>query len=214
MKFFVDSAVTEDIEMAKKMGLADGVTTNPTLIKKSGRDFEQTIKDIATIITGPIAVEPVSTDCKGILEEGHRFAGWADNVSVKIPVTREGLRAVNILTEEGISTTVTLIFSSSQALLAAKAGADYICPFIGRLDDISTPGLDLIAEIVTIFNNYEAITTELIAASIRSPLHVLDVARMGGHGVTIPPAVAEKMALHPLTDAGIEKFLQDWNKIS
>ena len=214
MKFFVDSAVIEEIEKAKELGLADGVTTNPTLIRKSGKDFEETITAIAAITDGPVAVEPVSTGLNGILEEGKRYAGWADNVTVKIPVTNGGLKAVHTLSAQGISTTVTLIFSAAQALLAAKAGADYICPFIGRLDDISTPGIELIADIMSMFSNYPSLKTEVIAASIRSPMHVIDVARVGGHGVTIPFAVTEKMAGHPLTDKGIEKFLADWNAVS
>ncbi|MFO7890960.1 MAG: fructose-6-phosphate aldolase [bacterium] len=214
MKFFVDSADINEIKKAKKLGLADGVTTNPTLIMKSGGDFKKTIMEITDSIEGPVAVEPVSKDLKGILDEGEKYANWAENVTVKIPVTTPGLQAVRELNARGISTTVTLIFSSTQALLAAKAGAEFICPFVGRLDDISHSGMDLISEIVSIYNNYPDITTEVIVASIRNPNHILDSALMGADGVTIPYKVMEKLTRHPLTDIGIEKFLKDWEKIN
>jgi len=213
MKFFVDSADINEIEKAKKLGLADGVTTNPTLIMKSGGDFKKTVLTITDSIKGPVAVEPVSKDFKGIMEEGEKYASWAENITVKIPITTPGLQAVKELNTRGISTTVTLIFSSTQAILAAKAGAEYICPFVGRLDDISSPGMDLISEIVTIFDNYPDLTTEVIVASIRNPLHILDSALMGADGVTIPYNVMEKLVKHPLTDTGIEKFLKDWEKV-
>lgn len=214
MKFFVDSADITEIKKAKKLGLADGVTTNPTLIMKSGGDFKKTIMEITDSVDGPVAVEPVSRDFKGILDEGQKYASWAENVTVKIPITTPGLQAVRELNDRGISTTVTLIFSPTQALLAAKAGAEFICPFVGRLDDISHSGMDLISVIVTIFNNYPEITTEVIVASVRNPNHILDSALMGADGVTIPYKVVEKLSKHPLTDIGIEKFLKDWEKVN
>ncbi len=213
MKFFVDSADINEIEKAKKLGLADGVTTNPTLIMKSRGDFKKTVMKITDCVDGPVAVEPVSKDLEGIMEEGKKYASWAENVTVKIPVTTAGLQAVKELNAQGISTTVTLIFSPTQAILAAKAGAEYICPFVGRLDDISYPGMDLISEIVAIYSNYPEINTEVIVASIRNPNHILESALMGADGVTIPYKVMEKLIQHPLTDIGIEKFLNDWNKI-
>ncbi len=213
MKFFVDSADINEIEKAKKLGLADGVTTNPTLIMKSGGDFKKTVLTITDTIEGPVAVEPVSKDFEGIMKEGEKYASWAENVTVKIPITTPGLQAVRELNNRGISTTVTLIFSPTQAILAAKAGAEYICPFVGRLDDISSSGMDLISEIVTIFDNYPDLTTEIIVASIRNPLHIFDSALMGADGVTIPYNIMEKLIKHPLTDIGIEKFLKDWEKV-
>jgi len=213
MKFFVDTAVLEEVKAAKELGLADGVTTNPTIIMNSGRGFKEVIQEIAAFIDGPVAAEPVSTDKGGIIKEGREIASWADNVTVKIPLTRAGLEAVHQLSGEGISTTMTLVFSASQALLAAKAGADIICPFVGRLDDVSTPGMDLIADIMSVFSSYPDIKTEVIAASIRTPLHVLDAARLGAHGVTVPFSVLDKLMQHPLTDIGIKKFLADWDKV-
>ncbi len=214
MKFFVDSADLKEIEQAKNLGLADGVTTNPTLIMKSGGDFKKTIMNITDLIEGPVAVEPVSKDVKGIREEGEKYASWAQNVTVKIPLTTAGLQAVKQLHAQGISTTVTLIFSPTQAILAAKAGAEYICPFVGRLDDISYSGMDLVSEIVKIYHNYPEITTQVIVASVRNPNHILESALLGVDGVTIPYAVMEKLTKHPLTDIGIEKFLKDWEKVN
>jgi len=213
MKFFVDTADVEEIKAAKTLGLADGVTTNPTLIQKSGRDFRETITEIAELIEGPVNAEVVSTDLKGIIKEGKEMASWAPNVVIKIPITREGLEAVKVLESEGIHTTVTLIFSPSQALLAAKAGASYICPFVGRLDDISLNGMAVVEEIAEIYYNYPDIKTEIIVASIRTPNHVLESALIGADGVTVPFKVVEKLIHHPLTDIGIKRFLDDWEKV-
>ena len=213
MKFFVDTADVTEVKNAKNLGLADGVTTNPTLIHKSGLDFKKTIIEISNLINGPVNAETVSVDTKGIVKEGKTMAAWAPNVTIKIPISLEGLRAVKILESEGIHTTVTLIFSASQALLAAKAGASYICPFIGRLDDISTPGMDLVGEIVDIYAQYPVLTTEIIVASVRTPNHVVESALSGAHGVTVPFKVIDQMIKHPLTDIGIEKFLADWKNV-
>jgi len=213
MKIFVDTADPEEVKAAKSLGLADGVTTNPTLIKKSGRDFKQTIIEIAEMIDGPVAAEVVSTETEAIVREGRELASWAPNVTVKIPITREGLEAVKIFSSEGISTTVTLVFSPTQALLAAKAGASFICPFVGRLDDISTSGMDLIAELLNIYANYPDFETEVIVASVRTPNHVLESALMGADGVTIPFKIIEQLMKHPLTEIGIKRFLEDWEKV-
>lgn len=213
MKFFVDSADINEIKKARALGLADGVTTNPTLIMKSGRDLKETIIEIAELIDGPVAAEPVKNDVEGIVDEGRKYAVWASNVTVKIPVTTAGLEAVKILSSEGISTTMTLIFSPAQALLAAKAGADFICPFVGRLDDISTSGMELVEQIVNIYDNYSKINTEVIVASVRSPNHILAAAFIGADGVTIPFSLIDKLVKHPLTDIGIQQFLDDWKKI-
>jgi len=213
MKFFVDTADVKEIKAAKALGLADGVTTNPTLIKKSGRDFRETITEIAELIDGPVNAEVVSTDLQGIVREGKELASWASNIVIKIPVTKEGLKAVKVLESEGIHTTVTLIFSPTQALLAAKAGASYICPFVGRLDDISVNGMGVVEEIAEIYYNYPDIKTEIIVASIRTPNHVLESALIGVDGVTVPFKVIEKLIHHPLTDIGIKRFLDDWKKV-
>ena len=213
MKFFVDTADVAEVKAAKALGLADGVTTNPTLIKKSGKDFKETIIEIAKLIEGPVAAEVVSTETEAIVKEGKELAGWASNVTVKIPITREGLEAVRVFASEGISTTVTLIFSPTQALLAAKAGASYICPFVGRLDDSSTSGMDLVGDIVDIYANYPNIETEVIVASVRTPNHVLESAFVGADGVTVPFKVMEQLMKHPLTDIGIKRFLEDWEKV-
>jgi len=213
MKFFVDTADVEEVKAAKALGLADGVTTNPTLIQKSGRDFRETIVEIAGLIEGPVNAEVVSVDAEGIVKEGKGLASWAPNVVVKIPMTKEGLKAVKVLESDGIQTTVTLIFSPTQALLAAKAGASYICPFVGRLDDVSTPGMDLVGDIVDIYSNYPDFETEVIVASVRTPNHILESALMGADGVTVPFKVIEQLVRHPLTDIGIEKFLADWEKV-
>ncbi len=214
MKFFVDTADIEEIKAAKALGLADGVTTNPTLIQKSGRDFRETIIEIAELIDGPVNAEVVSTDLQGIVREGKELATWASNIVIKIPITKEGLEAVKILESEGIHTTVTLIFSPTQALLAAKAGASYICPFVGRLDDISVNGMGVVEEIADIYYNYPDIKTEIIVASIRTPNHVLESALIGVDGVTVPFKVIEKLIHHPLTDIGIKRFLDDWKKVN
>ncbi|MBN2104671.1 fructose-6-phosphate aldolase [bacterium] len=211
MKFFVDSAVIEDIKKAKALGLADGVTTNPTLIRRSGQDFQDAITEIANLVKGPVLAEPVSETVKDIVKEGKILASWAPNVVVKIPLTHAGLEATHILKHENIETALTLVFSSAQALLAAKAGAKYICPFVGRLDDIDTPGMELIADIMQIYDNYPELDTEVIVASVRTPGHITESAALGADGVTAPLKVIEQMVRHPLTDIGIEKFLKDWN---
>jgi transaldolase len=213
MKVFVDTVDLEEVKAAQKLGLADGVTTNPTLIQKSGQDFKKTIVEIAGLIQGPVNAEVQNSDAQGIVSEGREFASWAPNIAVKIPITPEGLEAVKVLESEGIRTTVTLVFSAAQALMAAKAGASFICPFVGRLDDVSMPGMALIGEIVEIYENYPDIETEVIVASVRSPFHVLESARMGAHGVTIPFKVIEQLMKHPLTDIGIQRFLDDWRKV-
>jgi len=213
MQIFIDSADINDIKEAKELGLADGVTTNPTLIMKSGRELKEAIEDIVKIVDGPVLAEVVSQDTEGIVKEGREFASWAENVVVKIPVTEEGLKAVKILRDEKIKTAVTLIFSVSQAILAAKAGADFICPFVGRLDDISHNGMDLINEIVSVYSNYPDIRTEVIVASVRTPDHVIQSGLIGAFGVTVPIKIVRQMAKHPLTDTGIERFLQDWEKV-
>ncbi|MCD6117428.1 fructose-6-phosphate aldolase [bacterium] len=212
MKIFVDSADIDQIKEAKALGLADGVTTNPTLIMKSGRGLEEAIRDIVKIVEGPVLAEVISRDREGIVKEGREFAGWGENVVVKIPITTQGLEAVRILSGEGIKTAFTLIFSATQAILAAKAGADYICPFVGRIDDMSSSGMDLISEIVEIYSNYLDISTEVIVASVRSPNHVVESGLLGAYGVTVPLKVIKQMAEHPLTDIGIKRFLDDWEK--
>jgi transaldolase len=212
MQVFVDTAEIEDVRKAKLMGLADGVTTNPTLIRKSGRDFKKTIIEIANLIEGPVFAETISEDANGIVKEGRDMFKWAQNVVVKIPVNRAGLEAARILETEGIRTALTLVFSAGQALLAAKAGASFICPFVGRLDDIGLNGLELIREIMDIFRNYD-LETEVIVASLRTPNHVLECALIGADGVTIPFKIIEQLEWHPLTDAGIRTFLEDWKKV-
>jgi transaldolase len=208
MKFFIDTAIVEDIKKANDLGIIDGVTTNPSLIAKSGRKVEDVLEEIATIVDGPISGEVIALDHEGMITEGREIAKMHKNMVVKIPMTLEGLKAVKVLSSEGIKTNVTLVFSATQALMAAKAGATYVSPFLGRLDDISMDGMDLIADIVTIFENY-SIQTEIIAASIRHPMHLLNCALAGAHIATIPYNVIVQLAKHPLTDIGIEKFLAD-----
>lgn len=210
MKFFVDTAIVEEIKKANDMGVICGVTTNPSLIAKSGRDFAEVIKEITDIVDGPISGEVKATtqDAEGMIAEGREIARIHPNMVVKIPMTVEGLKAVKQLSKEGIKTNVTLIFNANQALLAARAGAAYVSPFLGRLDDISVPGVDLIRTIADIFAIHE-IDTEIIAASIRNPIHIIDCATAGAHIATVPYGVIEAMTKHPLTDAGIAKFVQD-----
>ncbi len=210
MKFFVDTAIVEEIKKANDMGVICGVTTNPSLIAKSGRDFAEVIKEITDIVDGPISGEVKATtqDAEGMIAEGREIAKIHPNMVVKIPMTVEGLKAVKQLSKEGIKTNVTLIFNANQALLAARAGAAYVSPFLGRLDDISVPGVDLIRTIADIFAIHE-IDTEIIAASIRNPIHIIDCATAGAHIATVPYGVIEAMTKHPLTDAGIAKFVQD-----
>ncbi len=210
MKFFVDTAIVEDIKKANDMGVICGVTTNPSLIAKSGRNFEEVIKEITEIVDGPISGEVKATtqDAEGMIAEGREIAKIHPNMVVKIPMTVEGLKAVKQLSSEGVKTNVTLIFSANQALLAARAGATYVSPFLGRLDDISMPGIDLVRTIAEIFDIY-GIETEIIAASIRNPIHIIDCALAGADIATVPYEVLEAMTKHPLTDAGIEKFKKD-----
>ena len=213
MKFFVDTAIVEEIKKANDMGVICGVTTNPSLIAKSGRDFADVIKEITDIVDGAISGEVKATtqDAEGMIAEGREIAKIHPNMVVKIPMTVEGLKAVKQLSQEGIKTNVTLIFNANQALLAARAGATYVSPFLGRLDDISVPGVDLIRTIADIFAIHE-IETEIIAASIRNPIHIIYFALAGAHIATVPYSVIESMTKHPLTDAGIEKFIQDSSK--
>lgn len=209
MKFFIDSANIDEIREAASLGILDGVTTNPSLVAKEGRNFRQLLDEILTIVDGPISAEVVSTDRDGILAEARELAAIHENIVVKVPLIREGLKAVRQLTDEGIHTNVTLCFSPTQALLAAKAGATYVSPFIGRLDDISIDGMDLIEQIVTIYQNY-GYPTQVLAASIRHPLHVLQAAMVGADVATIPFKIIDMMFKHPLTESGLEKFLDDW----
>jgi transaldolase len=211
MKFFIDTANIEEIKKANELGLLDGVTTNPSLVSKEGREFKELIKEICDIVDGPVNAEVVSTDSEGMVKEAKDLAELAGNIVVKIPMIKEGLKAVKILSGEGIKTNVTLCFSAVQALMAAKAGADYISPFVGRLDDIGHEGMELVEQIVNIYENY-GYETEVIVASIRNPIHVLDAAIMGADISTIPFKVMEQLIKHPLTDIGLEKFLADWNK--
>ena len=211
MRFFIDTANVEDIRKANDMGIICGVTTNPSLIAKEGRDFNEVIKEIASIVDGPISgeVKATTTDAEGMIKEGREIAAIHPNMIVKIPMTTEGLKAVKVLNAEGIKTNVTLVFTSNQALLAARAGATYVSPFLGRLDDISVCGTDLISEIVEIFQ-VAGIETEIIAASVRHPMHVTDCAVAGADIATVPYKVLEQMTKHPLTDQGIEKFQKDY----
>lgn len=211
MKFFLDTANIEEIKDAHSMGMVDGVTTNPSLIAREGRDFEEVVKEICEIVDGPVSAEVISTDTEGMLEEARHLAGLHKNIVVKIPMTVDGIKATCQLTKEGIKTNVTLVFSPLQALMAAKAGATYVSPFIGRLDDLSQDGLQLVEQIVEIYANY-AYETEIIVASVRNPLHVLDAAIIGADIATIPFSVLGKFAAHPLTDKGLQAFLDDWNK--
>ena len=215
MKFFIDTAQVEDIRKANDMGVICGVTTNPSLIAKEGRNFEEVIKEITTIVDGPISgeVKATTTDAEGMIAEGREIAKIHPNMVVKIPMTVEGLKAVKVLASEGIKTNVTLIFTANQALLAARAGATYVSPFLGRLDDISVRGVDLIREIAEIFDVAGDIDTQIIAASIRNPIHVTDCALAGADIATVPYAVIEQMTKHPLTDAGIVKFQADYKAV-
>lgn len=214
MKFFIDTAKVEDIKKANDMGVICGVTTNPSLIAKEGRDFNEVIAEIASIVDGPISgeVKATTTDAEGMIKEGREIAAIHKNMVVKIPMTVEGLKAVKVLAAEGIKTNVTLIFSANQALLAAKAGASYVSPFLGRLDDISQPGIDLVQTIADIFAVH-GIETEIIAASVRNPIHVTDCALAGADIATVPYSVIEQMTKHPLTDQGIEKFQKDYEAV-
>ena len=212
MKFFIDTADVKEIREAHALGLVDGVTTNPSLIAKSGRKFKDVIKEIVSIVDGPISAEVISLDAPGMIKEAKELVKIHKNIVVKLPMTPEGLKACKALTEKGIKTNVTLIFTSMQALLAAKAGATYVSPFVGRLDDISQDGMGIIEEIRTIFDNY-GYMAEIIVASVRNPIHVLNSALIGADIATIPYSVMIQLAKHPLTDAGIAKFLKDWESV-
>ena len=213
MKFFVDTANIDEISELSEMGVVDGVTTNPSLIYKSGRDFKEVIKEIARIVSGPISAEVTSLDKNEMLDQGLELSKIANNIVIKVPLTEHGLIACKNLSKKSIKVNVTLCFSSSQALIAAKMGATYISPFIGRLDDISNEGLNLIEEIITIYSNYpDRLSTEVLVASIRSPLQVVQVAQMGADVATIPPKIIKQMIKHPLTDIGLNSFMEDWKK--
>jgi len=212
MKFFIDTANVEEIIEANALGMVDGVTTNPSLVSKEGREFKALIQEICRIVNGPVSAEAVSEDAEGMVREARELAGLADNIVVKIPLVEEGLKAVKILSQEGIQTNVTLCFSPVQALMAAKAGAAYVSPFVGRLDDVSHVGMDLVEQILSVYDNY-GFETEVIVASIRNPLHVLDAALLGADIATIPYKVIRQLVGHPLTDIGVEKFLADWKKL-
>jgi transaldolase len=211
MKFFIDTANIEEITKAVALGMVDGVTTNPSLIAKEKRPFEELLREICELVDGPVNGEAVSLDAEGMVREGRQLATFHPNIVVKIPMTTEGLKAVKILSSEDIKTNVTLIFSSMQALMAAKAGASYVSPFVGRLDDISQVGMDLVSDIMNIYGNY-GYETEVIVASIRNPVHVVEAALIGADIATIPFKVIDQLAKHPLTDSGMEKFLADWEK--
>lgn len=212
MKFFIDSANVDEIAMAASYGVLDGVTTNPSLIAKSGRPFHTVIEEICQLVDGPVSAEAVSEKAEDLIKEGEELAAIHQNVVVKLPLNLEGLKACKALSDQGIRTNVTLCFSPSQALLAAKAGATWVSPFVGRLDDISHSGMELIEQCVQIFSNYPALQTEVLVASVRHPLHVVEAALIGADVATIPFPVIEKLVRHPLTDSGIEAFMADWAK--
>jgi transaldolase len=211
MKFFIDSGDTAEIKQANDMGIIDGVTTNPTLVAKTGKNFEQLIREICAIVDGPISAEVTALDAPGMISEGKKLAEIHKNVVVKVPLTEAGLVATKAFTKQGIKTNVTLCFSANQALLAAKAGATFISPFIGRLDDVSFNGMELIRDIKTIYDNYN-FKTEILAASIRHPVHVLEAAKIGAHVATCPLKTLQQLVKHPLTDNGLKQFLADWEK--
>jgi len=212
VKFFIDTADIQEIREIHSLGLIDGVTTNPSLIAKMGRGFSEVVSEICSLVAGPVSLETVSRDAEGMVREGKELIRYGKNVVVKVPLTAEGLKAVRILKEKGIKTNVTLCFTPVQALLAAKAGAAYISPFVGRLDDISQSGMEIIGQIVKIYTNYQ-FSTEVLVASIRNPIHVLTAALMGAHVGTMPYSVIKQLTQHPLTDIGIERFLKDWEKV-
>lgn len=212
MKFFVDTAEVADIRSLAEAGLVDGVTTNPSLVAKSGRDMKDVIREICAITPGPVSAEVTATDAAGMIAEGEALRAIAPNVAVKVPLTEAGLVACRRLASEGTMVNVTLCFSPAQALLAAKAGATFVSPFVGRLDDISTDGMGLIADIVQIYRNYPDLKTEVLVASIRHPMHLVEAAKLGAHVATLPPAVIRQLLKHPLTSSGLEAFLADWQK--
>ncbi|MBD1372105.1 fructose-6-phosphate aldolase [Hazenella sp. IB182357] len=212
MKFFLDTAIVDEIRQVHQLGLLSGVTTNPSLVAKSGEVFDEVLQEILTFVDGSVSAEVISRDAEGMIKEGERYAAFGKNVTIKVPMTLEGLKAVHHFSQKGISTNVTLVFSTNQALMAARAGATYVSPFIGRLDDISFDGTQLIKEIADLFRMHQ-IPTEIIAASIRHPMHITQAALSGAHIATLPYKVMEQMVKHPLTDQGIEKFEADWKKI-
>jgi transaldolase len=213
MKIFLDTANLNEIKKAKALGLVDGVTTNPTLLAKEGEGTETLIRKISEVVKGPVNVEVTGTTQEEMVKEARVMASWGEEIVIKIPINLEGLKVVKALSSEGIRTNVTLVFSVSQAILAAKAGATYVCPFVGRLDDIGFNGLELIQQIRGIYQNYDEISTKIVVASVRHPIHVIEAGLIGAEIVTIPPAVLEQMAKHPLTDKGIAQFLEDAKKI-
>ena len=212
MKFFADTSDIEDIKALNEVGMLDGVTTNPSIIAKSGREFIPLIEEICDIVDGPVSAEVASTDYETMIKEGKKLAAIADNVAVKVPLTPAGLRVCKELSDNGTMVNVTLCFSTGQALLAAKAGAAFISPFVGRLDDIGHDGLQLIADIVHLYDNYDYFTTEVLVASVRNPLHIIESAKMGAHVMTAPPSVINQLYKHPLTDKGLAAFVEDWAK--
>ena len=211
MKFFIDTANIDEIKQGLDMGMVDGVTTNPSLVAKEDKPFLEILKEICRLVDGPVSAEVVSLDAEGMVKEARELASLSDNIVIKVPMIVEGIKAVKLLSAEGIKTNVTLVFSTAQALLAAKAGATYVSPFVGRLDDISQQGMDLISDIMTVYRNY-GYQSEVIVASIRSPMHVIDAALIGADIATIPLKVISQLAKHPLTDRGMEQFLADWEK--
>jgi transaldolase len=212
MKFFIDTADLAELRDLAATGLVDGVTTNPSLVAKSGRRFFDVLEEICALVPGPVSAEVTATDVTQMLEEGRRLARLAGNITVKVPLTADGLKACRTLSEDGIMVNVTLCFSAAQAILAAKAGATFVSPFVGRLDDIGADGMQLIGEICQIYRQYESFRTEVLVASIRNPLHVVEAAKLGAHVATMPPAVLRQLFKHPLTDKGLEAFLADWQK--
>jgi transaldolase len=212
MKFFVDTADIDDIKDLAATGLLDGVTTNPSLIAKSGKNFKDVILQICDIVEGPVSAEVASTDYESMRAEAKAIAKWADNIAVKVPLTPAGLKVCKELTDSGTMVNVTLCFSASQAILAAKAGATFVSPFVGRLDDISQNGLDLISDICRIYENYPNFHTEVLVASVRNPIHIVEAAKMGAHVMTSPPSVIKQLYNHPLTDKGLAQFVEDWKK--
>ena len=212
MKFFVDTAEIDEIRELENTGLVDGVTTNPSLINKSGRDFFEVVREISSLVDGPVSAEVASTDFDTMLKEGEKLAEIASNIVVKVPLTRAGLRTCKLLSAKGTMVNVTLCFSANQAILAAKAGARFISPFVGRLDDIASDGMGLISEICDIYANYSNFSTEVLVASVRSPMHVLEAAKIGADVATVPPSVLHQMFSHPLTDKGLANFISDWEK--
>ncbi len=212
MKIFIDTANLEEIREIASWGILEGATTNPTLLAREGKEPEKVLREICELVNGPVSAEVISQDAEGMIKEARELSKIHENIVIKIPFTVEGLKAVRALKEEGIRTNVTLVFNPIQALLAAKAGASFVSPFVGRLDDIQTSGMDMVTDIITIFENY-GFETEIIVASIRHPMHVLEAATLGAHIATIPPKVIRQMIKHPLTDIGIERFLEDWKRL-